>query len=77
MGPTYFVKNSNACFIPQIEAMNGDTKINKGALISKSILLWLKSPKKMAQKNYHEHLPPKEKMFRILSWHLIFRFKSK
>ena len=31
---------------------------------------------KIVQKNYHEHIPSKEKMFRILSWQLFLRFES-
>ena len=41
----------------------------KGSLISESFSLWLKSSKNGAE-NYPEHYPSKEKMLRIVIWHL-------
>ena len=64
------------CFIYQIEAINGYTKINKRDLISKSFFTLLKPPQKR-WKNYPEHFPSKEKMLKIVSWNLFLRLESK
>ena len=57
--------------------LNRDTKINKGALISKSFFYFGSNLAKKGAKNYPEHFPPKEKKLRIVSWHLFLRFEPK
>ena len=47
----------------------------KGGAISESFSHWLKSLKK-GTKNYPGHYPPKEKMLRIVIWHLFLQHLS-